>query len=176
MAMMDVFSRLMVDRIIFLGTHIDDEVSNIVTAQLLFLESVSKSTDIKIYLNSPGGDIISGYAIIDTMEYVSPNVGIIVAGCALSMGFVIAAFGEKGKRASLKRSKFMMHQPMTGAYGDATEIAIINNELQKYKGELAEMIATRTGKTPEQVLIDMDRDKWMTAQEAKEYGIIDKIL
>lgn len=175
-AQMDVFSRLMADRIIFLGTTIDDEVSNIVTAQMLFLESTSRTSDIKLYLNTPGGDIISGYAIIDTMDYVEPNVGIVVAGCALSMGFVIAACGTKGKRISLPHSKFMVHQPFAGMAGDASDFAIFNAEMQKYKMELSTILAARTGKDINQILADMDRDKWMTADEAKEYGIIDKII
>ena len=175
-AQMDVFSRLMADRIIFLGTVINDEVSNIVTAQLLFLESTDNAHDIKIYLNTPGGDVISGYAIIDTMDYVKPDVGIVVAGCALSMGFVIAACGAKGKRISLQHSKFMLHQPLGGMVGDATEVAIYNTEMQKYKMELAGILSTRTGRSIDQVLIDMDRDKWLTSEEAKEYGAIDKIL
>ncbi len=175
-ATMDVFSRLMMDRIIFLGVGINDYVSNIIQAQLLFLESVDAKKDIQIYLNSPGGSVYAGLGIYDTMQFVQPSIATICTGMAASMGAVLMCAGEKGKRAALKHARIMIHQPMGGAEGQASDIEITAREIQKLKKELYEIIASHSGQTYEKVWADSDRDHWMTAEEAKEYGMIDEIL
>ncbi|MGB6037709.1 MAG: ATP-dependent Clp endopeptidase proteolytic subunit ClpP [Cryomorphaceae bacterium] len=175
-AQMDVFSRLMMDRIIFLGTGIDDQVANIIQAQLLFLESVDPKKDIQIYLNSPGGSVYAGLGIYDTMQYISPNVATICTGMAASMGAVLLCAGEKGKRTALKHSRVMIHQPLGGAQGQASDIEITAKEIVKLRKELYDIIANHSGQTYEKVSEDSDRDFWMTADEAKEYGMLDEVL
>ena len=175
-AQMDVFSRLMMDRIIFLGTGINDQVANIMQAQLLFLESLDAKKDIQIYLNSPGGSVYAGLGIYDTMQIVRPNVATICTGIAASMGAVLMCAGEKGKRTALKHARIMIHQPLGGAEGQASDIEITAREIGKLKKELYEIIAQHSGQTYEKVWADSDRDYWMTAEEAKEYGMIDEIL
>lgn len=175
-ATMDVFSRLMMDRIIFLGVPIYDDVANIIQAQLLFLESVDASKDIQIYLNTPGGSVYAGLGIYDTMQYIAPDVATICTGMAASMGAVILCAGSKGKRSALKHSRVLIHQPMGGAQGQASDIEITAREIQKLKNELYEIIADHSGKTFKQIWKDADRDYWMTSQEAKDYGMIDEIL
>lgn len=175
-AQMDVFSRLMMDRIIFLGLAIDDYVANIIQAQLLFLESSDPGKDIQIYLNSPGGSVHAGLGIYDTMQYINCNVSTICTGMAASMAAVLMTAGTKGKRSALKHSRIMIHQPMGGAQGQASDIEITAREIMKLKKELYEIIAFHSGQTVEKVEKDSDRDYWMTAEEAKEYGMIDEIL
>ena len=175
-AVMDVFSRLMMDRIIFLGTGIDDYVANIITAQLLFLESMDPQKDIQIYLNSPGGSVYAGLGIYDTMQYINPDVATICTGMAASMGAVLLCAGAEGKRNALKHSRVMIHQPLGGAQGQASDIEITAREIQKLKKELYEIIATHSGKTYDEVWNDSDRDYWMIAEEAKKYGMIDEVL
>lgn len=175
-ASMDVFSRLMMDRIIFLGVGINDYVANIVQAQLLFLESVDNKKDIQIYINSPGGSVYAGLGIYDTMQYINPDTGTICTGMAASMGAVLMCAGTKGKRTALKHSRVMIHQPMGGAQGQATDIEITHREIQKLKKELYDIIAQHSGQDFEKVEKDSDRDYWMTAQEAKEYGMLDEVL
>ncbi|MDL2254882.1 ATP-dependent Clp endopeptidase proteolytic subunit ClpP [Bacteroidales bacterium OttesenSCG-928-J16] len=175
-AQMDVFSRLMMDRIIFLGDAIDDYVANIIEAQLLFLESTDPKRDIQIYLNSPGGSVYAGLGIYDTMQYIQPDVATICTGMAASMGAVLLCAGEKGKRTALKHSRILIHQPMGGAQGQASDIEITAREIQKLKQELYEIIAEHSGQDYEKIWKDSDRDYWMTAQEAKEYGMIDEVL
>ncbi len=175
-ASMDVFSRLMMDRIIFLGEPINDYVANIVTAQLLFLESTDRSRDIQMYINSPGGSIYAGLGIYDTMQYITPEVSTITIGIAASMGAVLMCAGTKGKRTALKHSRIMLHQPYGGASGQATDIQIMVNEVKKLKNELYEIIAYHSGKSVDKVKEDSDRDFWMTAAEAKEYGLVDEVL
>lgn len=175
-ASMDVFSRLMMDRIIFLGVGINDYVANIVQAQLLFLESVDNKKDIQIYINSPGGSVYAGLGIYDTMQYINPDTGTICTGMAASMGAVLMCAGTKGKRTALKHSRIMIHQPMGGAQGQATDIEITHREIQKLKKELYDIIAQHSGQDFEKVEKDSDRDYWMTAQEAKEYGMLDEVL
>src|ERR1700752_4685169 len=175
-AQMDVFSRLMMDRIIFLGTGINDQVANIVQAQLLFLESVDAKKDIQIYLNSPGGSVYAGLGIYDTMQIIQPDVATICTGMAASMGAVLMCAGVKGKRTALKHARVMIHQPMGGAQGQATDIEITAREIQKLKKELYDIIAAHSGQTYEQVWKDSDRDYWMTAEEAKAYGMVDEVL
>ena len=175
-AQMDVFSRLMMDRIIFLGTGIDDQIANIITAQLLFLESVDPKKDIQIYLNSPGGSVYAGLGIYDTMQYISPDVATICTGMAASMGAVLLCAGANGKRSALPHSRVMIHQPLGGAQGQASDIEITAREIQKLKKELYDIIAKHSGKTFDQVWADSDRDYWMIAQEAKEYGMVDEVL
>ena len=175
-ATMDVFSRLMMDRIIFLGVPIDDYVANIIQAQLLFLESVDSKRDIQIYLNTPGGSVYAGLGIYDTMQYIAPDVATICTGMAASMGAVLLCAGQKGKRTALKHSRILIHQPMGGAEGQASDIEITAREILKLRRELYEIIAFHSGKNIEQVEKDSDRDYWMTAQEAKEYGMIDELL
>ena len=175
-ASMDVFSRLMMDRIIFLGVPIDDDVANIIQAQLLFLESVDNTKDISIYLNSPGGSVYAGLGIYDTMQLVAPDVCTICTGMAASMAAVLMTAGTKGKRSALPHSRIMIHQPMGGAQGQASEIEITAREIQKLKKELYEIIAKHSGQPYDKVWADSDRDYWMTAEEAKEYGMIDEIL
>lgn len=175
-AVMDVYSRLMMDRIIFLGYPINDEVANIVTAQLLFLESTDRTRDIQMYINSPGGGVYAGLGMYDTMQFISPDVATICTGMAASMAAVLMCAGAKGKRTALKHSRVMMHQPSAGAVGQATDIEITVNEIKKIKHELYEVIAHHTGKPIDRVAIDCDRDYWMTALEAKEYGLVDEVL
>jgi len=175
-ASMDVFSRLMMDRIIFLGLPIDDYVANIIQAQLLYLDSSDPGKDIQIYLNTPGGAVHAGMGIYDTMQYISADVATICTGMAASMGAVLLTAGTKGKRSALKHSRIMIHQPMGGAEGQASDIEIVVREILKIKKELYEVIALHTGKPLEQVEKDADRDYWMTATEAKDYGMIDEVL
>ncbi|NNC83187.1 MAG: ATP-dependent Clp endopeptidase proteolytic subunit ClpP [Flavobacteriales bacterium] len=173
---MDVFSRMMMDRIIFLGTAIYDEVANIIQAQLLYLESVDHDKDIQIYLNSPGGSVYAGLGIYDTMQYIKPDVATICTGMAASMGAVLLCAGASGKRTALKHSRVMIHQPLGGAQGQASDIEITAREILKLKKELYEIIAHHSGKSYDEVYEDGDRDYWMTSQEAKEYGMIDEVL
>jgi ATP-dependent Clp protease protease subunit len=173
---MDVFSRLMMDRIIFLGTGINDQVANIVQAQLLFLESTDASKDIQIYINSPGGSVYAGLGIYDTMQFIKPDVATICTGMAASMGAVLLCAGEKGKRSGLTHSRVMIHQPLGGAQGQASDIEITAREILKLKDELYQIIANHSGQTLEKVSDDSDRDYWMKANEAKDYGMIDEIL
>jgi ATP-dependent Clp protease, protease subunit len=175
-AQMDVFSRLMMDRIIFLGVPINDYVANIIQAQLLFLESVDAKKDIQIYLNSPGGSVYAGLGIYDTMQYIAPHVATICTGMAASMAAVILCAGQKGKRTCLKHSRVMIHQPMGGMEGQASDIEITAREILKLKKELYEIIALHTGNDYDKVYKDSDRDYWMTADEAKAYGMIDEVL
>jgi len=175
-ASMDVFSRLMMDRIIFLGLPIDDYVANIIQAQLLYLDSSDPGKDIQIYLNTPGGAVHAGLGIYDTMQYISADVATICTGMAASMGAVLLTAGTKGKRSALKHSRIMIHQPMGGAEGQASDIEIAVKEILKVKRELYEIIALHTGNPVDKVEKDSDRDHWMTAVEAKEYGMIDEVL
>jgi len=175
-ASMDVFSRLMMDRIIFLGTAIDDYIANIVQAQLLFLESADPKKDIQIYFNTPGGSVHAGLGIYDTMQYISSDIATICTGMAASMGAVLLTAGEKGKRSALKHSRVMIHQPMGGASGQASELEITVREIMKIKAELYVILSQHTGKPIEQVEKDADRDYWMTAEEAVKYGMIDEVL
>lgn len=175
-ATMDVFSRLMMDRIIFLGVPVDDYVANIIQAQLLFLESVDAKKDIQIYLNTPGGSVYAGLGIYDTMQYISSDVATICTGMAASMGAVLLCAGAKGKRTALKHSRILIHQPMGGAQGQASDIEITAREILKLKKELYEIIADHTGQPFKKIEKDSDRDYWMTAEEAKEYGMIDEVL
>jgi ATP-dependent Clp protease protease subunit len=175
-ASMDVFSRLMMDRIIFLGTGINDHVANIIQAQLLFLESVDAKKDIQIYLNSPGGGVYAGLGIYDTMQYIAPDVATICTGMAASMGAVLLCAGAEGKRTALKHSRVMIHQPLGGAQGQASDMEITVKEIMKLKTELYEIISTHSGKSMEDVEKNSDRDYWMRADEAKEYGMIDEVL
>jgi len=173
---MDVFSRLMMDRIIFLGTGIDDQVANIVQAQLLFLASADATKDVQIYLNSPGGSVYAGLGIYDTMQYIEPDVATICTGMAASMGAVLLCAGEKGKRSALPHARVMIHQPMGGAQGQASDIEITAREIQKLKKELYEIIAKHSGQTYDKIWEDGDRDYWMTADESKAYGMVDEVL
>ena len=175
-ASMDVFSRLMMDRIIFLGTEINDDVANIVQAQLLYLESADSSKDISIYLNSPGGSVYAGLGIYDTMQYISSNVATICTGLAASMAAVLLVAGENGKRSALPHSRVMIHQPLGGAQGQATDIEITAREILKRRTELFEIISNHSGKPYDEVARDSERDHWMTAEEAKAYGMIDEVL
>jgi ATP-dependent Clp protease protease subunit len=175
-ASMDVFSRLMMDRIIFLGMPIDDYVANVIQAQLLYLESTAPKKDISIYFNTPGGSVHAGLGIYDTMQYISSDVATICTGMAASMGAVLLTAGTKGKRTALKHSRVMIHQPMGGAQGQASDIEITTREIVKLKKELYTIISEHSGKDFKKVEKDSDRDYWMTAQEAKDYGMIDEIL
>jgi len=175
-AVMDVYSRLMMDRIIFLGYPISDEVANIVTAQLLFLESTDRSRDIQMYINSPGGSVYAGLGMYDTMQFITPDIATICTGMAASMGAVLMCAGAKGKRTALKHSRVMMHQPSAGAGGQASDIEITVNEVKKIKRELYDVISFHTGQPVEKVAADCDRDYWMTSTEAKEYGLVDEVL
>ncbi len=175
-ATMDVFSRLMMDRIIFLGLAIDDYVANIIQAQLLFLESTDPSKDIQIYFNTPGGSVYAGLGIYDTIQYINADVATICTGMAASMGAVLLTAGTKGKRSALKHSRIMIHQPMGGASGQASDIEITAREIQKLKHELYEIIAKHSGNSIKKIEKDSDRDFWMTADEAKKYGMIDEVL
>lgn len=175
-AVMDVYSRLMMDRIIFLGYPINDEVANIVTAQLLFLDSTDRTRDINMYINSPGGSVYAGLGVYDTMQYVSPDVATICIGMAASMGAVLLGAGSKGKRAALKHARVMMHQPSGAIGGQASDIEITVNEIRKLKKELYEIVNYHSGKSLDEIQKDFDRDHWMTATEAKEYGLVDEVL
>jgi ATP-dependent Clp protease protease subunit len=175
-ASMDVFSRLMMDRIIFLGVPINDYVANVIQAQLLFLESVDAQKDILIYLNSPGGGVYAGLGIYDTIQYITPDVSTICTGMAASMGAILLCAGAAGKRTALKHSRVMIHQPLGGTQGQASDIEITAREIQKLKKELYEIIANHSGQTYKQVWKDGDRDYWMTAEEALAYGMIDEVL
>lgn len=175
-ATMDVFSRLMMDRIIFLGVPIDDYVANIIQAQLLFLDSTDPGKDIQIYFNTPGGSVYAGLGIYDTMQFITSDVATICTGIAASMGAVLLTAGAKGKRSALTHSRVMIHQPMGGAQGQASDIEITAREIQKLKKELYDIIAKHSGNPYKKVEKDSDRDYWMTAAEAKEYGMIDQVL
>ena len=175
-ASMDVFSRLMMDRIIFLGVPIDDDVANIIQAQLLFLASSDPSADITMYLNTPGGQVTSGLGIYDTMQLVQPDVATVCTGMAASMGAVLLCAGEKGKRSVLPHSRVLIHQPLGGAQGQATEILIAAKEIEKTRTELFNIISQHTGQPLEKVAADGERDYWMNAQEALAYGMVDEIL
>ena len=173
---MDVFSRLMQDRIIFLGVPINDTVANIIQAQLLFLESSGPKDDIEIYLNTPGGQVYAGLGIYDTIQFISSSVSTICTGMAASMGAVLLCAGEKGKRSALQHSRVMIHQPLGGTHGQASDIQIAAREIEKLKRELYNIIAKHSNKTYDDVSKDGDRDFWMTSQEALEYGMIDEVL
>ena len=175
-AQMDVFSRLMMDRIIFLGVPIDDDVANIIQAQLLFLAAKDPGADITMYLNTPGGQVHSGLAIYDTMQLVQPDVATVCTGMAASMGSVLLCAGQKGKRSALPHSRVLIHQPLGGAQGQATEILIAAKEIEKTRTELFSIIAEHSGQPFDKVAADGERDYWMTAQEALEYGMVDEIL
>ncbi|OAV65005.1 ATP-dependent Clp protease proteolytic subunit [Bacteroidales bacterium Barb6] len=175
-AQMDVFSRLMMDRIIFLGTQIDDYTANVIQAQLLYLDSSEAGKEISIYINSPGGSVYAGYGIYDTMQFISSNVATICTGMAASMASILLVAGAKGKRSALQHARVMLHQPLGGAQGQASDIEIAAREILKVKKELYTIISTHSGKPFEEVERNSDRDYWMTAPEAKEYGIIDEIL
>ncbi len=173
---MDVFSRLMMDRIIFMGTAINDQVANIIQAQLLFLESTDANKDIQIYINSPGGSVYAGLGIYDTMQFIKPDVATICTGMAASMGAVLLCAGEAGKRSGLPHSRVMIHQPLGGAQGQASDIEITAREILTLKEELYKIIAKHSGQSYDKVHEDSDRDYWMKADKAKEYGMIDEIL
>jgi ATP-dependent Clp protease protease subunit len=173
---MDVFSRLMMDRIIFLGTQVDDYTANVIQAQLLYLDSADPGKDISIYLNTPGGSVYAGLGIYDTMQFIGSDVATICTGMAASMGAVLLVAGTNGKRSALKHSRVMIHQPMGGAQGQASDIEITAREIMKMKKELYNIIANHSGNPFERIEKDSDRDYWMTAQEAVEYGMIDKVL
>jgi ATP-dependent Clp protease protease subunit len=173
---MDVFSRLMMDRIIFLGTGVNDQVANIIQAQLLFLQSVDSAKDIQIYINSPGGSVYAGLGIYDTMQFVKPDVATICTGIAASMAAVLLCAGEQGKRSALKHSRVMIHQPMSGTQGQVSDMEIAVRETIKVKEELYTIISNHSGKPYDQVEKDSDRDYWMKSDEAKEYGVIDEVL
>lgn len=175
-AVMDVFSRLMKDRIIFLGTGVDDYIANIITAQLLFLESVDSKADIVMYVNSPGGSVYAGLGIYDTMQYVNPDVATVCTGLAASMGAVLLCGGAPEKRSALPHSRIMIHQPLGGAQGQASDIEITAKQILILKDELYQILASHSGKDIKQIEKDSDRDYWMKAAEAKEYGIIDEVL
>ena len=175
-ASMDVFSRLMMDRIIFLGVGINDDVANIIIAQLLFLSSTDPTKDISLYINTPGGQVSSGLAIYDTMQLIQPDVATICTGMAASMGSVLLCAGTKGKRSALPHSRVLIHQPLGGAEGQASDILIAAKEIEKTRAELISLIAQHSGQPYDKVFADADRDFWMTADEAREYGMVDKIL
>ncbi|MCQ2147222.1 MAG: ATP-dependent Clp protease proteolytic subunit [Bacteroidales bacterium] len=175
-ASMDVFSRLMMDRIIFLGVPIDDDVANIIQAQLLFLAANDPKADITMYINTPGGQVTSGLGIYDTMQLIEPEVSTVCTGMAASMGSVLLCAGEKGKRYALPHSRTMIHQPLGGTRGQASDILIAAKEIEKTREELCSLIASHSGQEFSKVLADMDRDYWMTAEEALKYGMIDNIL
>ena len=175
-AQMDVFSRLMMDRIIFLGTQVDDYSANVIQAQLLYLDSADPGKDVSIYINSPGGSVYAGLGIYDTMQYISSDVATICTGMAASMAAVLLVAGAKGKRFALKHSRVMIHQPMGGAQGQASDIEITAREILKLKHELYTIISDHSGQPLDKVERDSDRDYWMTAQEAADYGMIDKVL
>ena len=173
---LDVFSRLMADRIIFLGTQIDDYTANVIQAQLLYLESADPGKDIAIYINSPGGSVYAGYGIYDTMQYIGSKVHTICTGIAASFAAILLVAGEKGHRSALKHSRVLIHQPLGGAQGQASDIEITAREILKIKKEIYTIISEHSGQSYEKVLHDGDRDFWMTAEEAKEYGMVDEVL
>lgn len=175
-AQMDVFSRLMMDRVMFLGTAIDDQVANVIQAQLLFLQSVDANRDIQMYINSPGGSVYAGLGIYDTMQYIRPDVATICTGMAASMGAVLLCAGQEGKRTALPHARVMIHQPLGGAQGQASDIEITAREILKLKDELYQIIAKHSGQTLDKVNQDSDRDYWMKAEEAKAYGMVDEVL
>ncbi|MEO8720692.1 MAG: ATP-dependent Clp protease proteolytic subunit [Ginsengibacter sp.] len=175
-AVMDVYSRLMMDRIIFLGYPVNDEVANIIIAQLLFLESTDRARDIQMYINSPGGGVYAGLGLYDTMQFVTPDIATICTGIAASMSAVLMAAGAPGKRSALKHSRIMMHQPSAGAAGQASDVEITVNEVRKIKQELYDILSNHTGQKVEKIAKDSNRDYWMTSDEAKEYGLIDEVL
>jgi ATP-dependent Clp protease, protease subunit len=175
-AVMDVYSRLMMDRIIFLGYPVNDEVANIIIAQLLFLESTDRTRDIQMYINSPGGGVYAGLGLYDTMQFVTPDIATICTGMAASMAAVLMAAGAPQKRSALKHSRIMMHQPSAGAAGQASDVEITVNEVRKIKQELYEILSNHTGQTIEKIAKDSNRDYWMTADDAKNYGLIDEVL
>jgi ATP-dependent Clp protease protease subunit len=175
-AVMDVYSRLMMDRIIFLGYPVNDEVANIIIAQLLFLESTDRTRDIQMYINSPGGGVYAGLGLYDTMQFVTPDIATICTGIAASMSAVLMAAGAPGKRSALKHARIMMHQPSAGAAGQASDVEITVNEVRKIKQELYDILSNHTGQTVEKIAKDSNRDYWMTSEEAKEYGLIDEVL
>ena len=175
-AVMDVYSRLMMDRIIFLGYPVNDEVANIIIAQLLFLESTDRSRDVQLYINSPGGGVYAGLGLYDTMQFVNPDIATICTGMAASMAAVLMAAGAPGKRSALQHSRIMMHQPSAGAAGQASDVEITVNEVKKIKSELYEILSIHSGQTIEKVAKDSNRDFWMGAAEAKEYGLVDEVL
>ena len=172
----DVYSRLMIDRIIFLGYPVTDEVANIITAQMLFLESQDRNRDIQMYINSPGGGVHAGLGMYDTMQFITPDISTICTGVAASMAAILMCAGAKGKRTALKHSRIMLHQPSAGAGGQASDIEITVNEIKKLKRELYEIISYHTGQEVEKVAVDCNRDYWMKSEEAKEYGLIDEVL
>ncbi|MDH5475222.1 MAG: ATP-dependent Clp protease proteolytic subunit [Cyclobacteriaceae bacterium] len=172
----DVFSRLIMDRIIFLGTQVDDNISNIITAQLLFLESVDPKKDILLYINSPGGSVYAGLGIYDTMQYVNPDVATICTGLAASMGAVLLAGGADNKRSALPHARIMIHQPLGGSQGQATDMEISLKQILEVKKDLYDILSKHTGKTYKQIEKDSDRDYWMRAADAKKYGLIDEVL
>ena len=172
---MDVFSRLMMDRVIFLGTEVNDYTANVITAQLLYLDSVDSERDIHLYLNTPGGSVYAGLGIYDTMQFVKARVSTICTGLAASMGAVLLVAGEKGMRAALPHSRVMIHQPLGGIQGQASDIEITAKEILKLKDELYQIISSHSGKDLETIRQDADRDHWMTAQEALAYGMIDRV-
>jgi ATP-dependent Clp protease protease subunit len=173
---MDVFSRLMMDRIIFLGTPIDDQVANIIQAQLLFLQSADPNKDVYLYINSPGGSVYAGLGIYDTMHFITPDVATICTGLAASMGAVLLAAGQAGKRSSLTHSRIMIHQPMSGTQGQVSDMEIALRETTRVRDELYKIMAAHTGKSFDEIQKDSDRDYWMSADEAKDYGMIDEVL
>lgn len=175
-AQMDVFSRLMMDRIIFLGTQVDDYTANVIQAQLLYLDSADSGKDISIYINSPGGSVYAGYGIYDTMQFINSDVSTICTGIAASMAAVLLVAGEKGKRFALKHSRVMIHQPLGGAQGQASDIEITAREIGKVKKELYTIISEHSGQPFDKVAADSDRDYWMTSAEAKDYGMVDEVL
>jgi ATP-dependent Clp protease protease subunit len=175
-AVMDVYSRLMMDRIIFMGYPVTDEVANIITAQFLFLESTDRTKDIQMYINSPGGSVYAGLGMYDTMQFVTPDISTICTGIAASMAAVLMCAGAPGKRTALKHSRIMLHQPSAGAGGQASDIEITVNEVRKIKKELYEVIAHHTGQSLEKIAEDCNRDHWLTSTEAKEYGLVDEVL
>ena len=175
-ASMDVFSRLMMDRIIFMGVPVNDYVANVIQAQMLFLEGVDPKRDIQMFINSPGGSVIAGMGIYDTMQYVSPDVGTICTGLAASMGAVLLTAGTKGKRTCLEHSRVMIHQPSGGMQGQFTDMEISYNLIKQLRKELYDILAHHSGKTFKDIEKDSERDKWMTAKEAKSYGLIDEVL
>lgn len=175
-AVMDVYSRLMMDRIIFLGYPINDEVANIVTAQLLFLESTDRARDIQLYINSPGGGVYAGLGMYDTMQFIAPDVATICTGIAASMAAILMAAGAPEKRSMLKHARIMMHQPSAGAAGQASDVQITVNEVVKLKNELYEILSNHTGQPVEKIAKDSNRDFWMTSEEAKAYGLVDEVL
>ena len=175
-AQMDVFSRLMMDRIMFLGTAINDNVANVIQAQLLFLQSTDAKRDIQMYINSPGGGVYAGLGIYDTMQFISPDVATICTGIAASMGAVLLSAGKSGKRSALPHSRIMIHQPLGGAQGQASDIEITAREILKLKDELYQIISKHSGQSLDKVSNDSDRDYWMKAEEAKKYGMVDEVL